>query len=184
MKDRAKFFGLDKTENFKEFEEKYLNAAETVEKSEEKAYNSIVEMLQASSDARKDFKFISDERFNQLTIAARKQGATILRGTDDVEAHLDAMGASASTIGDVLLFRKDVCVCEVLEETHHFMQNLRGMNNDKGEPLRTILNEIDAKNFVIMNADKYKVPRNEIEMIERQLASYQRQLTEHLKGGE
>ena len=64
------------------------------------------------------------------------------------------------------------------------MQNLRGMNNDKGEPLRTILNEIDAKNFVIMNADKYKVPRNEIEMIERQLASYQRQLTEHLKGGE
>lgn len=30
MKERAKFFGLDKTENFKEFEEKYLNAADAL----------------------------------------------------------------------------------------------------------------------------------------------------------
>lgn len=35
MKDRAKFFGLDKTENFKEFEEKYLNAADTLKKQGE-----------------------------------------------------------------------------------------------------------------------------------------------------
>ena len=33
LKDRAKFFGLDKTDNFKDFEKKYLKAAETVEKS-------------------------------------------------------------------------------------------------------------------------------------------------------
>lgn len=32
MKDRAKFFGLDKTEGFREFEEKYLKAAEESEK--------------------------------------------------------------------------------------------------------------------------------------------------------
>ena len=184
LQERAEFFGLDKTKDFAEFKEKYLKAAETIEKPKEKAYNSIVEMLQKSSAARKNFKFISDERFDQLTIAARKQGATIMRGTDEIEEHLNAMGASASTIGDVLLFKKDVCICEVLEETHHFMQNLRSMNNDKGEPLRTILNEIDAKNFVIMNAEKYKVPRNEVELMERQLASYQRQLTEYLKGGE
>lgn len=35
MKDRAKFFGLDKAENFKEFEEKYLNAADTLKKQGE-----------------------------------------------------------------------------------------------------------------------------------------------------
>lgn len=35
MKDRAQFFGLDKTENFKEFEEKYLNAADTLKKQGE-----------------------------------------------------------------------------------------------------------------------------------------------------
>lgn len=33
LKDRAKFFGLDKTDSFKDFEKKYLKAAETVEKS-------------------------------------------------------------------------------------------------------------------------------------------------------
>ena len=33
LKDRAKFFGLDKTDDFKGFEKKYLKAAETVEKS-------------------------------------------------------------------------------------------------------------------------------------------------------
>ena len=33
MKERAEFFGLDKTESFAEFEKKYLKAAETVEKS-------------------------------------------------------------------------------------------------------------------------------------------------------
>ena len=35
MKDRAKFFGLDKAENFKEFEEKYLNAADSLKKQKE-----------------------------------------------------------------------------------------------------------------------------------------------------
>ena len=33
LKDRAKFFGLDKTDSFKDFEKKYLKASETVEKS-------------------------------------------------------------------------------------------------------------------------------------------------------
>lgn len=33
LKDRAKFFGLDKTDSFKDFEKKYLKAAQTVEKS-------------------------------------------------------------------------------------------------------------------------------------------------------
>lgn len=32
LKDRAAYFGLDKTENFKDFENKYLKAAKTVEK--------------------------------------------------------------------------------------------------------------------------------------------------------
>ena len=33
LKDRAAFFGLDKTDSFKDFEKKYLKAAQTVEKS-------------------------------------------------------------------------------------------------------------------------------------------------------
>lgn len=40
MQERAEFFGLDKTESFAEFKEKYLKAAETVEKSGAKVYNN------------------------------------------------------------------------------------------------------------------------------------------------
>lgn len=40
MKERAKFFGLDKAENFREFEEKYLNAAYSLKKQKE---NDIIE---------------------------------------------------------------------------------------------------------------------------------------------
>lgn len=92
------------------------------------------------------------------------------------------MGAAAANLGDVLIFRKDVCISEVLEETYHFEQNLSKMNDDKGEPLRSILNEIDAKQYLINNADKYKIPRKEIELTKQQLSSYQKTLEEYEKG--
>jgi len=107
-----------------------------------------------------------------------------MRGTPEVERHLKAAEATASTFGDVLLFRKDVCISEVLEETYHIMQNLRGENADKGEPLRTILNEISAKRYILDNAKKYNVPRDETEHIKRQLEGYIKQLNKLMEEGE
>jgi Phage minor capsid protein 2. len=143
------------------------------------------ELFRRTQTPRSGMKFISDEMFDRLTIAAKKKGAVILRGTKEVEEHLDKMGAAASNIGEILMFRKDVCISEVLEETHHFEQNLMKLNSEKGEPLRTILNEIDAKRHILENAGKYKVPRNEIELTEKQLKSYEGQLkTYKEQGGE
>lgn len=146
------------------------------------AGSAIIELSRKSDNSREGFKFISDETFNNLTIAARKKGAVIIRGTKEAEEHLEKQGASASNIGDVLVFRKDVCISEVLEETHHFEQNLVKLNNDKTEPLRSILNEIDAKQYLLRVADKFKIPRNEVEQTKRQLQSYQQQLEEYQKG--
>lgn len=56
------------------------------------------------------------------------------------------------------------------------MQNRKGINNDKPEPLRTYLNEIEAKKFIIDNERKYKVPRIEIEETKRRLSKYQEAL--------
>lgn len=142
------------------------------------------EMYSKETDPREGFRFISDERFQQLTIEARKNGAVILRGTPEVERHLDEMEASASTLGDVLMFRKNVCVTEVLEETYHFKQNLLHMNDEKVEPLRTLLNEIDAKKYILEHALQYQIPRNELEKIQKQLEGYQAQLTDYYAGGE
>ena len=119
---------------------------------------------------------ISQKRFDELTIEAKKNGATVLRGTDEIEKHLDSANAQAATLGDTILFRKNVRVCDVLEESYHFMQNKKGINNDKPEPLRTYLNEIEAKQFIIDNERKYKVPRIEIEETKRQLSEYQKAL--------
>lgn len=136
------------------------------------------EMARIISHNRQIYRFISDKEFSDLTIEARKNGANILRGTDEIEKHLDEVGSSASTIGDTLLFRKKVTKSEVIEETHHFMQNISHMNDDKPEPLRTYLNEIEAKQFLLDNAQKYHIPRIEIEDTKNQLNSY-RELLEH-----
>ena len=156
---------------------------ETIANRTNNAIMNSTEMYSKTDDARKDFKFISDERFDALTVEARKKGAVIIRGTPAVERHLENRGASAATVGDVLMFKKDVCVSEVIEEMHHLNQNLTGLNDDKGEPLRTILNEIDAKEYVIRVAQKYQVPRNELEHIKKQLDGYKQQLEDYKKGG-
>lgn len=145
--------------------------------------SGIMELQRKMVSTRENLKFITDETFNNLTIAARKKGAVIIRGTKEAEEHLERMGAAASNIGDVLLFRKDVCISEVLEETYHFEQNLSKMNYEREEPLRSILNEIDAKQYLLDNADKYKIPRNEIELTKKQLESYQKQLEKYDKEG-
>ncbi len=82
-------------------------------------------------------------------------------------------------MGDVLIFRKDVRISEVLEETYHFEQKISKMNSDKKEPLCSILNEIDEKQYLLKNADKYRISRNEWELTQKQLESYQCQLKEY-----
>lgn len=43
----------------------------------------IMELYRKTDDEREGFKFITDEIFNNLTIAARKKGAVIIRGTKE-----------------------------------------------------------------------------------------------------
>ena len=170
----------EKTEREKKITKK---TEKPIEKLNVNGIMNSTEMFSKDVDARSGFKFISDERFAALTVEARKKGAIILRGTPEVERHLSMHGASASTMGDVLMFKKDVCLFEVLEETHHFNQNLAKLNDDKGEPLRTILNEIDAKKYLLSVSQKYQIPRNELEHIQEQLSKLEMQLDEHMKGG-
>ena len=127
---------------------------------------------------------ISQKRFDELTIEAKKNGAKIIKCDydDEIFKHLEESGATAACIGDTLLFRPDATISEVLEETHHFMQNISGLNDDKPALLRTILNEIEAKQFIINNAKRYNVPRAEIEETMRHLEIYKKQLKEYYKG--
>lgn len=153
---------------------KYVANAEKrgIIKAEEEQFRK----LTAEEKAREKLHFISDERFNQLTIEARKNGAIIIRGGEEVNKHLDKQGAAAAIIGDTILFRDNVCVSEVLEETYHFKQNLIELN--VGKPKRELLNEIDAKKWLLGVVDKYNIPRNETEITQKQLKTYERLLEE------
>lgn len=88
------------------------------------------------------------------------------------------MGASALQVCDVIMFRKDVTISDVLEEVYHFEQNRKGVNSEKPEALRTILNEIDAKKYLISVAKRYKIPLEEDAVTRKQLAHYEKSLKE------
>lgn len=136
------------------------------------------EMLRRTdrSRSREGYSFISDKRFDDITIPARKNGAIIMRGGEDVEKRLDNLDANASCLGEVMFFREKVTVSEALEETRHFEQNRIGLNDDKPYDLREALNEIDAKEYILQNAKKYSVPQVEIDETRKMLESYRQDL--------
>ena len=82
------------------------------------------------------------------------------------------VGASASQLGDVLFFRREATVSDVLEEVHHFRQRKNGLNADKPPQLQEILNEIEAKRYLISVAERYKIPVEETETTKIQLEEY------------
>ena len=122
------------------------------------------------------YKPVSEERYQQLIIPLKKMGVTIHRD-EEAERLLNLREAAGDTIGthDVY-FRKEVSISAILEETHHIRQNRRGMNDDKEIGLRSILNEIDAKEYLLRIADKYGIPREEIEETKIQLQMYKKAL--------
>lgn len=124
-----------------------------------------------------NYKPVSEERYNQLIVPLKAMGVTIMRGGEEIEKHLDARNAQASNLGkDVVLFREKVSISAILEETYHIIQNRQGLNDDKISELRTILNEIDAKKYLLKVASQYGIPREEIEETKMQLEQYQKAL--------
>lgn len=136
------------------------------------------EMFHKTNGPERPFKRISDKRFNELIIPLKKKGVVVFRGDKATEEHLKNNNASASVIADAMFFRDDVCISEVIEEIRHFEQNLMHMNDDKSEPMRTLLNEIEAREYIIENAKKYGVPRAEISHVNDELQRLKKILKE------
>ena len=99
-----------------------------------------------------------------------------------VEKHLDSVGASAAAIGtEILMFRQNATISDVLEETHHYWQNKQGLNDGIDDALRNILNEIEAKEYLISVAERYKIPVEEQTLTQEQLQSYRDLLLEYYR---
>lgn len=144
--------------------------------------NNTEEMFRKGSTHRKvenGIEIIDQPTYNRLIQPVLKNGGKVYRGTDEIEQHLEMNNASASTIGDVILFRKNVTVSDVLEETVHFKQNIQKRNAEKPLKEQIILNEIEAKEYVLSCREKYHIPDSEVEQTQNQLESYKKELSEY-----
>ena len=125
------------------------------------------------------FKPISDEVFNSLVAGAKAQGATIIKGGEWAESHLEG-NKRASNIGDWLIFKDEVSKSDVHEELRHFWQRKNGFAEDVSDPdEHDMLCEIDAKKYLINNAKKLKIPRKETAETRRELEHYEELLAKY-----
>ena len=60
----------------------------------------------------------------------------------------------------------------VLRYTNAYPSSKRGLNAQYNFRQRSILNEIDAKEYLLRVAEKYHIPEDEIELTKKQLVSY------------
>ena len=184
LKERAEYFGLDKTKDFEEYKEKYLTAVENSEISD--IIDLSLDVLTHRKNGENDREVISKAVYHKLTNPVIKKGGTVITATNDNDwmRYLNDRGATAVTIGDSIIFRPDATTTEVLEEVYHFNQNRAALNNQYSSTQRMIMNEIDAQEYLISVADKYKIPQSEREETKSLLELYRKQMEELIKAGE
>lgn len=133
-----------------------------------------------------DREIINKATYNKLTKPVVKKGGQIITATADNDwlRYLDERKATAVTIGDSLILRPDATTTEVLEEVYHFNQNRAGLNMQYSDKQRKIMNEIEAQEYLISVADKYKIPQAERDETKALLEDYKRQMEELKEAGE
>ena len=125
---------------------------------------------------------LNETTYNALVNAVIRKGGVVIRGTEYAEKHLDDVGAEASHIGDVILFRKNPTISAVLEETYHFGQTKdlpEGFEFGKRE---RILLEIDAQEWLLSQTAAYGIPENEVQLTKLNLEMWKQKLIEFDQG--
>lgn len=64
------------------------------------------------------------------------------------------------------------------------IENKKGLNSNYSTTQRTILNEIDAKEYVLSQTEKYHIPDEEVQLTKSQLLSYREQMETMKNRGE
>ena len=129
-------------------------------------------------------QIIDKPTYHKIVDPAIKRGADIRIADGEWLEHLNKEGARAVTVGPVIYFRPDATVSDVLEEVHHFYQNRNGLNSQYGNKQRQILNEIDAKRYLLSLTEKYHIPPDEVAETDYWLNKYLNDMEEMKRRGE
>ena len=79
----------------------------------------------------------------------------------------------------LLMFSENATISDVLEETYHFMQNINKVNSNKPMKELILLNEIDAQEYLLSVADKYRIPESELTVTRKNLEDYKKALEKY-----
>lgn len=132
---------------------------ERLEKNREKVYDEDDHKIlkKDSNPNRKYYSRVSEEDFNRLTKNFRERGGIIAQGIE-ADIYLDAREADAITLGmDTIVLKKEPTYSELLEELYHSEQYLKEPAGEMPYKKR-LMWEIDAKEHVLKELNKYNVP--------------------------
>lgn len=200
LKERADYYGLDKTENFDEFKSKYLNAAQQEADDAQKTKGKdTLENIGKSSKIKsqegqtkhytkinvEDIPSMDEQQFAKIKEGLEKQGISVIQDVDG-DAFLKAMNAEAMTLSDgsAIIFQsgRTPSASAVFEETIHSTQiRKNGMITTSGDVSSTMeyLNrEIEANEKLLKNKDAYKLTELDVESVQENLNMYYEKLKE------
>ena len=111
---------------------------------------------------------------------AESYGGVLTEADEKWAQRLRDNGAAGATYGPYATVLPDGTRSDLLEECRHIWQNMTGMNDDLDDAnLRTILNEIEAREYLIRVEGRYSIPKGERELTRRQLAKFRRELEDY-----
>lgn len=123
-------------------------------------------------------EIIDKPTYNKLTKSFTKSGGMIIRG-EEADRFLGNRAHASYIAGDRIAFIRDnATVSDVLEEMYHALQDKRhdyGVIPDEEGVTRR---EIDAQNYLLSVAEKYKIPEEETAETLANLEGYKRRLAE------
>lgn len=132
-----------------------------------------MEMMRAEPEEESNRVPINEHLYNSQINYVLRHGGTVLRGGEEVNRHLDSIGADAAELDGILFFRDDPTTSEVLEEVFHFDQTRRRDYYDpENAELMTLRREIDAQNYLLSVTERYSIPEQEVQHTRRMLAGY------------
>ena len=162
LKDRAAFFGLDKTENFENFRRKYLDAAQQIATSDVEKY--FKETLENSGNGDKMnigiqfFAKIPEEKFTAYSLNPQK-------APDKAKAFKEALGYDMSNFEDLMHnIGSHIDESKFVEKgdigygmRYEYVVELEGLNGKKANVLTAWIQDGEEKRLTSAYVTKKKV---------------------------
>lgn len=125
---------------------------------------------------------IDKPTYNKLTRKFLKRGGIIIDG-DDAKEHLKNVHAKASYLPsfNTAFITDEATISEVLEEMYHAEQDYKHMYGEIATEEVILRREIDAQKYLLSLTEKYKIPKEEVELTKFNLSNYEKDLEEYLK---